>query len=78
MTRIVSNPCYLTNGKIIDIDLNKAVLHTVTGERMTEEYFERLADEAETANRARVEAEDAQKASSQVAQVTTEATLTVA
>jgi hypothetical protein len=58
MTKIIPNPCYLANGKSVDIDLDKVILHTVTGERMTEEYFERLADEAETA-------------SSQVAQGTT-------
>ncbi|GHU97637.1 hypothetical protein FACS189483_04200 [Spirochaetia bacterium] len=47
MTKIVANPCYGVDGKIVDIDLDEVVLHTVTGERMTEAFFERLAIEAE-------------------------------
>ena len=47
MAKIVTNPCYGTNGKIVDIDLDEVVLHTVTGERMTEAFFEQLAIAAE-------------------------------
>jgi hypothetical protein len=62
MPKTIPNPCFLARGKIVDIDLDKKVLHTVTDERMTEEYFERLADEAENAQKA--------EAYSPVAQVT--------
>jgi hypothetical protein len=43
------NPYYHTGAVGVDIDLEKTVLHTTTGERMTEAYFQSLADEAERA-----------------------------
>ena len=47
MTKTILNPCYHANGTIVDLDLEKVVLHTVNGERMTEEYFDTLEEEKE-------------------------------